>query len=482
MAAFILLSIPSYWLLQVRTTEAQDSSAQRTATDNHGFYYEARAEPVRLEEHDIRDHLRTLFSWGGSQNYYFCFIMLPKQKDIQGLANVNFDSMVVGERKRDRKGWKINPYWTSEKAAPADQFATSPIGAITVRVPGDFERLGKKGICVVLDGLGTNVPIPAAEIFASYFAHGLVTRLVLGEYVKAWKNQGANLSLARLDFAKGTRPTRDIDVSSAYEEWSNYVDREKDVFDVDKGLSRLLIEENLQAAGILWGWKAAGELDELKGNDRKAWKAAWRLVKSRFSAEQMGELTAYTLNYLIGYVKVATLRAKLASAANAEPINKNFVRDLPTILTNLSQEANVKEAKDLLTLMHDAFLLEFHALTIDNRLSDDRKKKLLGWSFAFIRGFQAGSVKAFDDVFNDVFHEGYRVGYQDGFRDGYAKGYADGYRDGYAVGYKDAWAEANVIINQLKAELEQEQSGGLLGFLGKALGVAGSVVGIIAAL
>jgi len=163
-------------------------------------------------------------------------------------------------------------------------------------------------------------------------------------------------------------------------------------------LSGLLRDQNLQAAGLLWGWKAAGELDELKGNDAVVLNAVWKLIKARFSAEQMGKMTAYTLNYLVGYVKVATLRAAKAAQAN-QPVRGNFTRDDDTILAALSSDKNVKEAKYLLALLHDVFLAEFHCVAVDNNMNVAKKKKVLAFSFAFLRGFQAGSVKASDDIF-----------------------------------------------------------------------------------
>src|SRR5262249_10881236 len=161
------------------------AEALRPAQD---FTYILEAsKPKELNEAEIRAQLETLFGWVGSPAYSFCFVMLPRYINVGEMTKADCDTMV-----KQGKNWKVHTDGTGGRTPPAAEGRRS--GAITVAVLPGFEAIpNRQGLCVVLDGFGTRVPVRAAEALASHFAHGLVTRLVLGEYVKSWHRAGANL-------------------------------------------------------------------------------------------------------------------------------------------------------------------------------------------------------------------------------------------------------------------------------------------------
>jgi hypothetical protein len=181
------------------------------------------------------------------------------------------------------------------------------------------------------------------------------------------------------------------------------------------------------------------------------------LFASRFTAEQQGQVSAFTLNFLSGVAKVAKVRAQFESdlrtrqpdpATQRDELKKWREDQVGNILNNLSTDSGVNEVRSMLSGLHPVLNLE-------------TKAPLLDEYFAFLRGWMTGSAQASDQVFKDVFKVAYGLGYDDGFRDGYAQGFATGWRDGYASGYATAWEQANVIITELRtrvASLEDENA------------------------
>ena len=125
------------------------------------------SKPDELSDADKRNQLKILLRWPGSIPYRSYFVMLPKKINLNEIGNAEFNNIT------NSRSIKINPYSENKNDDTGIQFT----------VPQGFEKMpDTEGLCVVLDGIGRRVPVRAGETFAEYFAHGLVTRLVLGEY------------------------------------------------------------------------------------------------------------------------------------------------------------------------------------------------------------------------------------------------------------------------------------------------------------
>lgn len=427
--------------------------------------------PAELSQDQIRKEMEALFSWGdGAAPYYFYLLSLPKKMKLKDSYVGRFNEMIG-------KDYLVNPY----NNGPITANYRGP--AITFFVPLELQNLSdKNGMCVRLDGFGDPLPIPAAEFFCANFHSGFVTRLVLGEYVRAWNKAGAQIDINSFNFALLAAKKQPIPV--AFSKLESYQTAQKNgpkVETFDAGLEKLMTENDLASTGILWGWKAASELEAMrdKPEDQKYFQAAWRLVRNRFSPRQMGEISAFTMHYLLGFVKVAHMRGTNPKEANPQ-------RDMSLILSRLAGDKDAADTKSLIALFHDAFLAEFYAITINPHLKPENKEKLLRAYFDFIRGWESGSLQAGDELFRRSFQLGYDFGFSDGFKDGYTRGYAAGCRDGYATGYKDAWSEANKVIDQLRRELAQakeaHQGSGILGFIRDVASTVGQVVPVISAI
>lgn len=216
---------------------------------------------------------------------------------------------------------------------------------------------------------------------------------------------------------------------------------------------------NVGAPAILLGWQAGSEFAALSRQERPSARApldgAWRLIRSRFSVHEIGEITSYTLNYLSGF-------AKAAAARNYRTGNG---LDEKGILAAIQKDAGVVAIRSLLDGLSRTLLRQLVAFAhngeLDKRHPDAYSRVVDGYS-SFIDGFVAGGNAAADQVFADVFRLGYGYGYDDGFRHGYIKGYADGSRDGYAAGFREAWYQANSKIDQLERQLNDSSGPGWL--------------------
>ena len=219
--------------------------------------------PQQLSEDEIRQHLGTLLSWEGSKAYYYYFISMPKYIDTTANYAVDFNKM-IGQNIRQ------HPYGIgSGEGDPG----------ITLTVPIEMKVLSNNyGMCVVLDGLNAPVPVRAADEFTANFLNGFVTRIVVGAYVRALNSKGADISLQRLNFANRISREDLIPIPQDFIWATSYFvpliphDAKPGQFIVPGGpkeafqwgLDRLMRTNSLHAAGILWGWRAASELDSLR--------------------------------------------------------------------------------------------------------------------------------------------------------------------------------------------------------------------------
>jgi hypothetical protein len=212
----------------------------------------------------------------------------------------------------------------------------------------------------------------------------------------------------------------------------------------------------------LYGWSAAERLEGAdSGNpDHPLVQEAFKLLRYRFSLKQIGEMTAFTLNYLNGAAQNASI---LSIAQGQAPINPPNLDDLLQIV---GQNQSIDAAKKFLVDFENILTAEFYALSQNG--DDDfqnEKASLLTKYFNFIEGFHEGIAEAADVHYQETLNLAFGIGYTWGFRDGYALGYTSGYYDGFAAGNAAAWAAANKIIvslqdqiSNLQAQLGQAQS------------------------
>lgn len=319
-------------------------------------------------------------------------------------------------------------------------------------VPNDLKALpNHNGLCVKLDGFGKAVPIPAAAVFATNFTNGLVTRLVLGEYVRSWRERGVSLPTNILDLSIDAR-SFDTGQLDAYVQIGSYKDKDK-LKQFDKALSELLQKVSLQSGGMLWGWQAGTQLDRFRDSqaDKAKLTAVWALLKNRYSVRQLGEIVGYTLNYLLAYSQVqAMLKAKgIKKGPDAESLVVQGIGNASAVADNMA----------LVSSFQDALLAELQAASA---ASGPGQVASVERARQFLQGFDRGSFDASDHFFYVVFREGYEVGYNDGFKTGYSKGYAAGYHDGFSAGYNDAWAKANEVMGQLRDGIGGGSGGGVI--------------------
>jgi hypothetical protein len=408
---------------------------QRFTTPSQLLATSQPAEP--LEEIQIGEQLTLLSSWREWDTYAYAMLALPKPLRLRQQIGQRYDELAGGS--------KQYPAYTS---APRAQYRASICSGLKEL----FKSNRDFAICITLDGLLQEVPIEAAEVYASNFANGLVTRLMLDGFLQHWAKMGAKVDPADLDIFVPSNGRVDLSIFST-----------PNGYDTGNPLSHLddLLKDNsLQAAGILWGWQAGSSLAGLRGGDQKYRAAVWKLIKTRYSSEQIGTMVGYTLSYVVAYAQTQKARQE----AGGGPLAPG------DILKKAATDPQIVFGKKLLGRIQELLLLDFYVSSVKSK-----DPKQVDIYFAFIRGYVKGITQASDAIFDYVFTVAYGIGYSDGFRDGYAKGYRDGWHDGYAAGYKKAWDEANEKIKQLQAALDNSSGG----WLDTALDIVGTIGPIV---
>lgn len=149
----------------------------------------------------------------------------------------------------------------------------------------------KNSIFVTLEGFGSRVPISIANLMESSFTSGLVTRLLLGELARAWAHYpGAFLTPELLRI-------RDLSftslIANAFEDESSC----KSGNSFEEVVSGILKNNPVLAPGLLWGWHAGDDLDDLQGSDTGFRADVWKLIASTHSWQQIGQMTSFTLKF-----------------------------------------------------------------------------------------------------------------------------------------------------------------------------------------
>lgn len=153
--------------------------------------------------------LRHLSSWTDFSQFKGYFILLPQ-------SNLDLKSSVA-QAAASQPQFTWSPYNDSALSLsftvpphPAPPGLAQPVAAeyaSLTQAMFDSSHGGdqRNAICMNLDGFGTPVYLPVAERFEAAFIRGLVTRLVLGNYFRAWK-----LSDRALDFSTPGPPVSDV--------------------------------------------------------------------------------------------------------------------------------------------------------------------------------------------------------------------------------------------------------------------------------
>ncbi|MCB0354854.1 MAG: hypothetical protein KDD64_15070 [Bdellovibrionales bacterium] len=410
-----------------------------------------------LSQEQLASCLTTLKGWSEFSSFESYFVMLGTKGTLRDkIAHLHAEA----------SGGKVIRY--SPFTLPNDQQGLAPEILVTIPkalddhgnpLPEDFGSGFKDNVdqlCVIMNGNGAKLPLPAAEVHGSAFISGLAARLAIGAQIREWESYGLEHGIDSLSLSISPNDEQ-TQLLKRFITKSSYPDN-----DFKATMPKLLRQVNLHADGLLWGWQAGDKLEKLVGTDDEAiYTAAMMLLADRFETDELGRVVGYTLNYLLGCSRVATVRAEFLAqkGVSDDPSSRTaalseFRMDVANdILTKLTKDQRVTEAKTFIGGYHSMLLAQFSALAQNTTMPEIERGIILDELHRFLDGFQVGSMESAETQFREVFLLGYQLGYEAGFRDGFAQGYQAGYQDGYTAGYDKAWSEANVIIRKLEKQV-----------------------------
>jgi hypothetical protein len=438
---------------------------------NDDAFHPALRNAADRSTQEITDILNDLFQWPpASHRYAGNFLLLPApqtpekiKEDMAGPVLANPPGVVS-----PFYPYTLNDFNVHMRVVRPSSIVDLPIFAN--HPPND----PSDAIFVVLDGFGSAVPISVANLMEANFTNGLVTRLVLGELVREWQSypHGSVLTADKLSF--GDPPFTAL-IGDAFVNTASYQPGET----FGDAVQSILEKNPVLPAGILWGWQAGDELDALTGGDLKFRTDVWKLITSRYSLSDIGEMTGFTLNYIIAFAN----NARIVSITDNSPMLGDA-----DILRQLALDDTMITYKKMLSDFNQVLIASFYAISRNSSLHNENDKgKLLSAYYSFMTGYSKGNIKSSDVIYDDVFTLGFGIGYKEGFRDGYSSGYAAGYKDGFASGYKAAWDAARQMIDDLNRQVstltnQTGNSGGFLDTLGTIGNVVETAVGVIGAI
>jgi len=354
---------------------------------------------------EIRDATQALFKWDGCRDFQFFLLELAKKIDYTTSLGADYDKIkkLAGEQ------YPYHPFpdvRMPDGNSPSIRVSIPP----TMASAANIETFNQ--FCITLDGyVGVTVPMRAAEVVSGSFITGLVTRLVLEMSTKRGD-----------DDLSGIRYKRKIETDRS--RWISPGNSKMEDF-----LRKISQDGLLTTAGIFHGWTFGGNL--ARRADPAYTAIMWKLLKSRFSWAEIGDLTGYGLNYLIGF-----LRCQLALST----VEKGGTADLNKIRELLIKDERTHDTEKVVCDFFDAFLSLAPAI-----LGSRARSPFLD----FVKGFQRGGLRSSEAVFVLALNAGYGIGYRDGYQAGYARGYADG----YAAGYEDGTSTVGGIFQGLVKEI-----------------------------
>jgi hypothetical protein len=418
-------------------------------------------------------------AWHPAQGEYASyFTWMPWKIDVAQEAKN------LGVLTQPNKVFHINYY----NVTPDVGIAVEGIGATPFSGAG-FSPTPEDTIFVILDSFSAPVPIAVARNVQHDFASGFVTRLVLDAYASTTYSglKSSSLSLNgkfhanSSDFAQFISPSTYQNVKS-----------------MEAAIALSIATQPITSDGLLLGWKAADELlavDQASGNQHLQ-KDAWALLSYRYTFEQLGMMTGFTLNYLSG----EAMNERVVSLLPADPgvpaptplagLAPGTPGYAQALLQNAASSDAVRAGKRFVISFGNVMEAEFYAVSQNKHLKTGPKQLLLARYYNLIEGYRKGLSKAANLIYEEITGQVYTLAYADGFRDGYALGYAAGWKDGYAQGNADAWKQANAIIAGLQSQINNLQNqlnnansggGGFWDGVGGVLNDVGTAIGIIGA-
>jgi hypothetical protein len=418
-------------------------------------------------------------TWHPAQAEYAAYFMwMPSKVDvIQEAKN-------LGVLLHPNTIYHINYYNVSNDVGIAvESLGTTPfVGAGFTPTPEDT-------IFVVLDSFSAPVPVAVARTVQQDFASGFVTRLVLDAYVSAAQlpNHGNYAGLKGLSLSLNGKFKANSGDFSQFVLPATYTNGNT----LAAAIATSEATQPIISDGLLLGWKAADELlsiDSASGNHRLQ-KDAWALLNFRYTFEELGTMTGFTLNYLSG----EAMNERIVSLLSTNPpppsaLTPGTAGYAQALLQQAASSNAIRAGKQFLVSFGNVMDAEFYAVTQNKHLKKDEKQLLLARYFNFTEGYRRGLNKAASIIYEEITGQTYDLAYADGFRDGYSLGYAAGWKDGYAQGNAVAWQQANAIIAGLQSQISSLQSqlnnangggGGFWGDVGGVLNDVGTAIGII---
>lgn len=409
---------------EVSTSEAQAAKPAEAST------WPDAADEIqvpRLKELDpktISERMDEVFGWRNSHNYTYLLHQILNPRNLE--TDLSADVLRI----QNAKEFLYDP--TNPR---------NPKYPIKIEFPESFRAIAeesdkKLGICVRLDGLGQPLPLRAASKLASYAKAGFIARSVLNHVLESLPNadtqtQGAPFSLD-LDVSQDEFPK----IPSAYYQLPTASTNDPKAY-----IEQQLDKYNLQALGIVYGWRIASEMGELNGSEAqaKSYQAALFLLNSQYSPKQIAHITAFTLNFMTAFGYVAELRRFSPS---------NTMDSTNSLLTAQLQSGKLPAASSISRVIHE-YMLNQQDMLINYgsgvSLNQGDGMKYRNAYRDFFEGWFDGAQQSLEIITE--------FSYKSGVLDGFKAGYAAGSKDGFTVGWSNAWSQANIKIKQLENQI-----------------------------
>ena len=318
-------------------------------------------------------------------------------------------------------------------------------------------------VFVRLDNLNCFVPFDMAALISTCFIDGLVSRLILGNYVPIWKKYAPNntLPIAFEDLSPapgpgaappGATPAANMDkwIASQITQFANNcaLTTTWNGNPMDATLYGECVSQqtnpSLQLAGIMMGWRAGDALSAAAGtpDGTAALNAVWQFLGYRHTTEDLGKMMGYAFMFLSGFMDNdrtgIVVNFKPTSALPTPPqlaLSPLFVNFTVQMLLNRNSN-KVSLFRGLIDRFYRLIEGELYGITQNSNFPGPgtANQALINYN-AFIGGFVHGMTTAADQLFDELYNVGYQTGYENGLQIGFTNGFRDGYSQGFTGGY-----------------------------------------------
>lgn len=343
----------------------------------------------------LSDTLLEIFRWqDAGQDRYGWLDLAGNGIPIFELEASNAPALRQSGQPRDWRRFT----WQDPDANNRATLNISVPAAIRVELPASLQ------ICVSFDQ-GIVIPDALAHVYSAGFASGVASCWVISNFLDV-------AQVRTIDDPDLITPQRANLV--AYPSYGTTPAA------FDARLNLLADSIPLETEGVIRGWNAMARAKLTQ--DTALNDAIRAAIFSRFNWETLGEVTSYTISYLIGYYR--------ARSINTPAIVGEDKVSLET-LKRWSSDPNSPEA-EMIRRGEQALCDIFAALLELEDVPGTRDANLN--VHRFLIGFNRGLINSARDVFFRAVQLGYGIGYRYGFRNGYSRGYRDGYRAGFRAG------------------------------------------------